>query len=140
MHSFPDAYIRTLIGYAYPAVEDISATSTLFRRKWVTRVRKPVPDPAVLKLMVEKISDVSRDAIRQAYGMDAMTAENLPCVTAFAIGENYLVLEIDCPKPSFAIGDSATLGTWTILRSVDSEWGIADLEGIPKEFWFPLGN
>jgi hypothetical protein len=138
MYSVPEAYIRTLIGYAYPAAEDLPTSLTLFRRRWVVRLQRPVTDAGALKSTLEKICNIAKDAIREVYGVEAMTPENVPCVGGVAIGENYLVLEIDCPKPGFAIGDSATIGTWTILRSVDTEWTIVDLEGIPKEFWFPL--
>lgn len=131
-----DAYVRSLVGHAYPAPEDVPSEAGLFRRRWMVRVSQKLGEGSALQAATEGFERRARAEIRRSYG--DVAAEAQPRAGVARIDDHHVVLEIDCPKPPIAVGDVAAIVTWVVLRAADREWGIEDLQGIPRRYWFQL--
>lgn len=131
-----DDYMRNLTGAAYPATEELQENVRMFRRRWTLRVKQPLAAANVLRETVRKFeTDAQREILRN-YGIAA--AGDLPRLTSARIDDYHLLLGIECPKPAVAVGDIAAVVTWMVLQAADMAWGIDDLEGIPRRYWFAL--
>lgn len=131
----PD-YGRNLTGYAYPPGEPVEGEPHRFVRRWVLRVARSLGED--VNDAVGTMEEAARRAMTEAYGAGAAGLDTEPLVRGVLIGEVHVVLEITCPTPEAAVGDSAAVITWTVLRLAHELWEIEDLEGIPRHFWFQL--
>ena len=131
-----DKYMHSFTGYAYPAVENVPENSRMFRRRWILRVNRPLAATHVLSETVRGFESDAQAEILRNYGDAA--AVDIPQVTPTRIDDHHIVFAIDCPKSTFAVGDVAAMVTWMVLRAADKDWGVEELEGIPRRYWFAM--
>jgi hypothetical protein len=130
-----ESFMHSFTGGAYPPVEDVENRVRVFRRRWIVRVRKSLAPSAIVTATMRAVEGTVRGEIVKHFGDVAGDAFG---VGANRIGDLHLVVDVVSPNPELGVGDAAAVGTWQVLRSVDREWDIEDLQGIPRRFWFQL--
>lgn len=127
-----------LVGYCYPAVEPISERR--FARHWIVRLARDVVE-SDLNGVREAVERGLEDLVIQAYAAPASAEQkrdNRPSIAFSQFSARHVVVTIEAPTPTFALGDAAALITWGALRAVDDKFCIEDLQGLPKSLWHPL--
>lgn len=130
-----ESFMHSLTAAAYPPVEDVEERDRVFRRRWIVRVRNPLAPSAIVTATMRRVEGTVRGEIMKHFGEVAGDAFG---VVAKRIGDLHLVVDVVSPKPELGVGDAAAVGTWQVLRGVDREWDVEDLQGIPRRFWFQL--
>lgn len=134
-----EEYMSELVGYAYSVAEPSNDALGSFRRKWVLRIRDDAAEEPEFARIVNKLQEQARSAVIEAYGEPVSRPENLPSVRGVRVDASHVVVEIACPGPGNAVGDTAGIASaWCALRNLDKLWCIGDLEGIPKRYRFAL--
>jgi hypothetical protein len=136
IHLFVDG---ALAAASYPEASDVPGMPTVFRRRWVLRVRSTLPARDILEDTVKSFELSVRRAIVEALELPGDIELTLPVVSVVRLDDHYLVLEIDCPIPDAQKGDETTIATVGVLRAADARWQVLDIQGIPRRYWSILG-
>lgn len=134
-YTLVDRYGRTLAADAYPKADDLPNMPG-FRRKWVLRLRGKVPEGETLENEVRSFELSARQEVAKALGIQGDLPYPLPAISGTRLDGHHVVLEIDCPSTAAGMDDAAAIATSVILRAVDQQWELEDLQGIPKRYWF----
>ena len=133
--------MATLVGASYPNAIPVREDHRRFVRSWVVRSRLEIPDQSILGPLAEKLAAEAGNVVREASGRhvpEEAISTSLPAASIVRVAPHHCIVCIESPTPEHALGNDAAIGTWTILRGLDAAFGIEDLQGIPKEFWFAL--
>ena len=116
-----------------PSAEPVG-TSGYLRRAWVVKVRQPVNQVDLDRLLITVLGQCQQEAA-EATGRPITQGSQLlgTAVTAY-----HVVLATDFPSHSIAKGDEAAIYNWGALRKVDGSLGIEELQGLPRSLWWFL--
>lgn len=131
--------LKKLVGYVFPTAEEVGNDGRRFVRRWVVRTEREAPQQGELDSLAEQLVAEARMLIKsQGNSPCDQQAGDLPAVTIVRIGPKHCVVCIESVTAEHATGNDAAISTWSVLRGLDAVVGVEDLEGIPKQHWFPL--
>ena len=128
-----------LVGDGYPIAAPVPGGR--LRRNWIVRVAHPLPPDSIVASLEATLANEASATMVAAYGEVSNTAQLMsarPVVALLRLDDEHLVVRIEFADHEHAVGDSAAISQWGVLQSLDREIEIADLQGIPRRFWFPL--
>jgi hypothetical protein len=130
----PSSALAALVAGAYAAAP-VEGKAGRFRRDWVIRTRDALPADAAA--VVREVEAEIRAAIRQAYADQdpEKMAASTPNLGLTVLDPLHAVIHVEFARH---FGDEDMIANWGTLRALDARWRIDDLNGIPRQFWFPL--
>lgn len=136
-----DQVMSRIIGAAYPVPELIGEGDRRLIRRWIVRSERVLASQAALDEMtpglVARVVEITREAYKDHASADRLLSSE-PAVEIVRVDSTHCIVCIESVAPSHAIGNEVGIATWGVLRQLDALIEIADLQGIPKHFWFPM--
>lgn len=112
-----------------------------FARHWVVRTLRDLPEEDEVSDLSQALDEHARKLLCEAYAA-LSTPEQLRSsearIRVLRIDSKHCVVSIELPTRKDEIGDADMVLTWGTLRRVDEAFGIDDLQGLPRNFWFLL--
>lgn len=131
--------MRAIKANGLPPAEESSGARQ--RRTWLARTTTQLPIQDELdrigKTLVAEVEALLRTSYAGSVNEHDI-AVNIASVRLLRVTDFHCAIIIDVPARAIAMGDAIEVGTWGTLRAFDQKLSIADLQGIPKEFWFEL--
>jgi hypothetical protein len=130
-----EKYGRHLAAASYPRVEAIPDLPLAFLRKWALRFSRELPSEDAVAAAIGELEAMARQEVAKASGLDNIEP-SLIALVAIPLSNRHLALEIRCPNSDARMGDAAAIVTFSALQGVDRLWSLADVQGIPKSYWW----
>jgi hypothetical protein len=140
-HGRIEDLMRKLVGAAYPVPEPAGKNDQMMVRRWLVRTEREIPEQALLDMVAERLTAEVAEARRNAYREDVseeLLSSTQPAASIVRITATHCVVSIEAAAPGCGMGDDQAIATWGILQRLDKSIGVADIEGIPKQFWFAM--
>ncbi len=120
-----------------PALKSPSSPNKILRR-WILRVSSDATEQSAL----ENAERFARDntlqsllaALGPSYGEEQL-ARCVPLVELEPIDENHILVHALHPSREEEPSDAVLVAMAEILKAIDVEFGIEDIQGVPKRFW-----
>ena len=108
------------------------------RRYWVARSINTIRDQAALDVLQDDISSKACEAVGVEYkrlGIVDVTNDLLPIVRLTRLDDVRLIIAVEFSDKGLRLGQAGFVSQWGVLRWLDQEIRLEDLQGIPRECW-----
>jgi hypothetical protein len=138
-----DGYVAQFAAHCWPPIVPVEDHLDRVRRSWVLRLARPLSPDVDVKAVGQRVEERARNQIVEALGSyysDHELELSFPLVKLVVVDPMHVLAHIVTRQPEKDITDAGMIAMTQVLRGLDTEWGIEDLQGIPKRFWLLLAS
>ncbi len=138
-----EGYVAQFAAHCWPPIVPVEDHPDRVRRSWVLRLAQPLPPDSDVEAVGQRVEERARKKIKgalgQYYSADALEP-SFPLVKLVVVDAMHALAHIVTRRPEQDITDAGMIAIAQVLRGLDDEWDIEDLQGIPKRFWLLLAS
>ena len=138
-----EGYVAQFAAYCWPPIVPVEDNVDRVRRSWVLRLAQPLPADVDAKAVGLRMEERAQKKIKEALGPYYSGDElepSFPWVKLVVVDPVHALAHIVTRQPEKDITDAGMIAVAQVLRGLDEEWDIEDLQGIPKRFWLLLAS
>ena len=131
--------VRDIKSHVFPPTTE--ASRTRWRRTWLARTVIVLPQQQQLDAVAHDIDAHTEALLRSAYAGSVdenAFAMNRGTVELLRLSDFHCLVVTEGPERAIAVGHAIEVATFGALRAFAERLTLADLQGLPKEFWFEL--
>ena len=139
--SAADERITSISTYCWP--ELIPADDGRWKRGWVVRSERPVPNDYEIEELSRNLERRAEEQIRKTLGKHYKLGTlklGFPTVEPIIVDPRHVVLWITTEHPKKASSEVTMLALIEVLHGFDELFGIQELQGLPKKYWMLLAT
>ena len=138
-----EGYVAQFAAHCWPPIVPVEDNVDRVRRSWVLRLAQPLPADVDVKAVGQRMEERAQKKIKEALGPYYSGGElepSFPWVKLVVVDPMHALAHIVTRQPEKDITDAGMIAIAQVLRGLDEEWVIEDLQGIPKRFWLLLAS
>jgi hypothetical protein len=138
-----EEYVAQFAAHCWPPIVPVEDSADRVRRSWVLRLAQPLPSDVDVKAVGQRMEKRAQKKIKEALGSYYSGDElepSFPWVKLVVVDPMHALAHIVTRQPEKDITDAGMIAIAQVLRGLDEEWVIEDLQGIPKRFWLLLAS